>query len=420
MLAKEHYYRTGTLRWFETDLTVLGDASRAVQSFEPRNGSSGKFLLVMPEGEETWQNANDMCRSLSELAGDWPVVIGIPRNPGLIRELGGELVALESVLANRPELEGDQVARREIAARIASVSAQLEEELRAAFNEASWYVRGKSHDGSDASTLARLVSLLADNTFPEAPIVHSELVNREKPSSNSQAAVRQLLHAMVSQGAVEHLGIEGYPAERGLYSTILEAAGLHGRTKSELGFKAPDGRSLVGRTFLPMWRKAEEQLKTTEEPVSLSALYATWMAPPHGIRRGLLPILAMAFILAHQSSVAVYAEEIFQPSINDFVADRLLQDEGLISLRFVVPRAGNEQLLNKFAWTVGGITGRTPAAEPLEVARALVEFAFRLPGWDTANIFAFQGGARGAARPAERERPASGALRRSTPCRGNF
>ena len=165
LLAKEHYYRTGTLRWFETDLIALGDASGAAQSFEPRHGSSGKFLLVMPEGEETRQEAKDMCRRLSELARYWPVVIGMPRNPRLIRVLGGELVALESVRANRPELEGDQVARREIAARIASVSALLEEELRTSFNQATWYVRGKSHDESDAPKLAQLVSRLADDTF---------------------------------------------------------------------------------------------------------------------------------------------------------------------------------------------------------------------------------------------------------------
>jgi len=381
LLAKEHYYRTGTLRWFETDIVALGNASVAVRSFEPQNGTSGKFLLAMPEGDETRREAEEICRVLSKQAGDWPVVIGIPRNPDLIRELGGELLALESVRANRPELEGDPVARREISARIAAVSALLEEELKASFDEATWFSCGKSHDESDTPTLARLVSHIADDTFPETPIVHSELVNRERPSSNSQAAVRQLLHAMVGQGAVKHLGIEGFPAERGLYSTILEAAGLHRPTKTGPDFKAPSGRSRVGRTFLPMWRKAEELLETTEEPVPLSALYATWTAPPYGVRRGLLPILAMAFILAHQSSVAVYAQGVFQPSVNDFVADRLLQDEGLISLRFVVRRADNERLLADLARTIGSITGTTPVSEPLAVARALVEFVFRLPAW---------------------------------------
>ena len=381
LLAKEHYYRTGTLRWFETDLAALGDTFTAIRSFEPRNGSSGKFLLAIPDGDETRQKAEEMCRGLSEQTANWPVVVGMPRNPELIRELGSELVALESVRANRPELEGDRVARREISARIAAVSALLEEELKASFDQATWYVRGQSHHKLNIPTLARLASRLADDTFPEAPIIHSELVNREKPSSNSQAAVRQLLHAMVNQGTAEHLGIEGYPAERGLYSTVLESAGLHGRTKNGLGFKAPSGRSHLGRTFLPMWQHAEELLETAEQPVSLSTLYAAWMAPPFGVRRGLLPILAMAFILAHQSSVAVYAEGVFQPNVNDFVADRLLQDEGLISLRFVVPQAHDAQLMNELARTIGGITGITPSKEPLAVARCLVEFVFRLPAW---------------------------------------
>ena len=50
-----------------------------------------------------------------------------------------------------------------------------------------------------------------------------------------------------------------------------------------------------------MWLKAEEILKAADEPVSLASLYEVWAAPPFGIRRGLLPILGMAFVLAHDS-----------------------------------------------------------------------------------------------------------------------
>ncbi len=381
LLAKEHYHRTGTLRWFETELVALGDAKEAIQSFEPRTGSSGKFLLAIPRGAESDRKAKEICRRVSELAGDYPVAIGMPRNAWLVRQLGAELVALETVRTNRPELEGDQVARREIAVRIAAVSAQLEEELRASFNEATWYVRGQIHSQRDPRALARLVTRLADDTFPEGPVVHSELVNRERASSNSQAAVRQLLHAMVSRSAEEHLGIEGYPAARGLYSTILEAAGLHGRNGGTLGFKTPNSQDAMSRSFMPMWQKAKELVETGEGLVPLSALYAAWTAPPFGIRRGLLPILAMSFILAHESSVAVYAEGTFQPDVNDFVADRLLQDERLISLRFVNHQAENKRLMKELAQAVDRISGKSVKVEPLAVARALVECAFRLPSW---------------------------------------
>ena len=385
-LAKEHYHRTGTLRWFEAGLVALDDAKDTVQSFKPRDGSSGKFLLAIPGGEEARHKAREICRHASEFAGEYPVAIGMPRNAWLVRDLGTELIALEAVRANRPELEGDQVARREITARIASVSAQLEEALRAAFNEAIWYVRGEARDGRRARALATLVSKLADETFPDAPVIHSELVNRDRPSSNSQAAVRVLLHAMVNAPREDYLGIEGYPAERGLYSTVLEVAGLHGRVGGSLGFKAPNGRSPAGKSFVPMWRKAEEILVAADEPVSLASLYEVWAKPPFGIRRGLLAILGMAFTLAHEESVAVYAEETFQPDLNDFVADRLLQDERLISLRFVDRKAHDRHFMVDLAETVEEIVGKVPAQEPLAVARALVEFVYRLPNWTRRTL----------------------------------
>ena len=385
-LAKEHYHRTGTLRWFETGLVALDDVKDTVQAFKPRDGSSGKFLLAIPGGDETSYKAREICRHASGLAGEYPVAIGMPRNAWLVRDLGTELIALEAVRVNRPELEGDQVARREIAARIASASAQLEEALRAAFNEATWYVRGEARDERHARALATLVSKLADATFPDAPVIHSELVNRERPSSNSQAAVRVLLHAMVGAAQEEYLGIEGYPAARGLYSTVLEVAALHGRAGATLGFKAPGGRSPAGKSFIPMWRKAEEILKAADEPISLASLYEVWAKPPFGIRRGLLPILGMAFILAHEMSVAVYAEETFQPDLNDFVADRLLQDERLISLRFVDRKAHDRHFMVDLADTVEEIVGKAPAPEPLTVARALVEFVYRLPNWTRRTL----------------------------------
>jgi len=381
LLAKQHYHRTGTLRWFETELVAISRAKEAVQSFKPRNGSSGKFLLAIPSGEETDREAKEICRHMSKFAGDYPVVIGMPRNAWVVRQLGSELVALETVRASRLELEGDAVARREIAARIAAVSAQLEEALRTSFNEAIWYVRGKAQNKRGARGLAQLASHLADETFAKAPIIHNELINCEKPSRNIRGAVRLLLHAMVSKPAEKYLGLEGFPAERGLYSTVLEEAGLHGQRGGALGFKGPNTRKSVGASFVPMWRKAKELLEAGDELVQLSSLYAIWTAPPFGIRRGLLPILAMAFILAHESSVAVYAEETFQPELNDFLADCLLQNERLISLRHVGRRAENERLMKELAEAVGEITGNVPAVQPLAVTRALVEFVFRLPNW---------------------------------------
>ena len=116
---------------------------------------------------------------------------------------------------SRPELDGDSVARREIAARIAAVSAELDEELRAGFADADWYVAGERVELPPGASLSRLASDLADQRYSKAPRVHSELVNRQRPSSNTQAGIRDLMHAMISAADKPALGIEGFPVTAG-------------------------------------------------------------------------------------------------------------------------------------------------------------------------------------------------------------
>ena len=184
LLAKQHYTRTGALRWFETGLVPIAELRDRVRGLTLRDGAAGALLLGIPMAADTRNKALGACRTASALDCAHPFAIGFPWNAVVIRDLGAEMIALETVRATRPELEGDGVARREITARIAAIAAQLEEELRAAFADAIWYVGGKSDHDSGPRALARLVSRLADETFSETPIIRSELVNRERPSDH--------------------------------------------------------------------------------------------------------------------------------------------------------------------------------------------------------------------------------------------
>ena len=376
-MAKEHYYRTGTLRWFERGLASLDSVRREAEDFTPEDGAAGKFLLVIPPEGEAEADVTDTCREASSRTGEYPLAVGYPHNAGTIRDLGAERIALDAVRRNAPEMGSDSVARREIKARIHRTAAQLGEELRSAFDDAVWFVGGITMDGT---ALPKLVTRLADETFPQAPVVHSALVNREKPSSNSQAAVRQLLHAMAAHPEKEHIGIEGFKAERGLYDTVLKASGFHRPEKDGFGFGSPEEVGDPSR-FGPMWRRAEAHLADQSDRTPLADLYEIWTEPPFGVRRGLLPLLGMAFIQAHRASVAVYADGTFRPDVDDFVADQLLQSAGRIQLRKVSLTARNQKLMNSLADAVASVAAVRPALEPLTVARALVRFAFALPPW---------------------------------------
>jgi hypothetical protein len=408
LLAKQHYTRTGALRWFDTELVPVAGLRDRIRGLAVREGAAGVLLLAIPTVSDTRNKMLAVCRTASALDCRHTFAIGFPWNAHVVRDLGAELIALETVRATRPELEGDSVARREIGARISAIAGQLEEELRAAFAGATWYVRGQSDRDSGPRALARLVSRLADETFPQTPIIHSELVNRERPSGNSQAAVRQLLHAMVTSADRPYLGIEGFPAERGLYSTVLEVSGLHRRQGQGYGFYAP--AEPAGASFMPLWQKAGEVLAAGDGIVPMSELYKAWAAPPFGVRKGVLPILALAFALAQRSTVAVYAQDVFRPELDDYVADLLLQDEGLIGLRRVDLKGENHTILAQVAHAIDNLSGETTAREPLAVARACT-FCRAPPGMGAEDCCIERCRQRGPARSAEREGPASRPVR---------
>ncbi len=381
LLAKEHYYQTGTLRWFDTGIAALSNCENSVAEFRPYRGAEGGFLLVIPSEDDTGRRCRGICEDASRMAGDYPVAVGIPDNAGLLHGLGLELNALDDVRRNSPELEGDAVARREIRERLANASTRFEEELRKAFFATGWYIDGELHKSGDERSLSILVSDLATRAFCETPIIHSEMINRARPSANIQAAVRQLLYRMVDGADRPYLGIEGFRAERALYSTVLQKAGLHGDRNGKFGFRVPHRWHGVGKSFVPIWKKARELLESAKEPVSAASLQAIWSRPPFGVRHGVLPVLTMAFILSQRKSIAVYVDGMFQHEINDLCADKLLQDAGQISLRHVDISHKGRSYLKDLAKVIGERTGKIPRPDALSVAREMVHFCFAQPAW---------------------------------------
>lgn len=382
VLAKRHYQERGCLRWFQTELVHLTELDR----FRPRdNDAAGYLVLALPAADENRKDALANCRAASGQSTDKLIAIGLPRNAVRIRDLGSELVALEVVRTSRPELDGDSVARREIAARIAAVSAELEEELRAGFADADWHVGGERIELPLGASLSRLASDLADERYRESPRIHSELVNRQRPSSNTQKGVRDLMHAMIAAPSQEFLGIEGFPVHRGLYSTVLAPAGLHHKTADGYVFSKPT-HGKIGQTYKAFWDKAERLFDEERGPISLSTLYQLWEAPPFGIRRGLMPILALAFIMANRHRFALYGEGRFQAEIDDYLVDILLQDENLVALRRVDIDSFQGAVLTGLASAIKSATGQPCQVDPLEIARRLVRFARDLPPWTQKSL----------------------------------
>ncbi|QBJ77860.1 ATP-binding protein [Aquitalea sp. USM4] len=377
VVAKRHYHKTGSMRWMELSLCSIDQAEKLAANYQPSKGEFGMFVLALPNRNMSLNDARNRAQQCSRLR-PWPIMVGIPTNHSRIAELSSELVALEQV-KDRHELSGDAVARREVYARLAATRSELEDQLQAAVSLSTW------HNGSNqvlelGTKLSPVASELADTLFSSCPPVWSELVNRDSLSSNSVKARRDLLHAMVNSEGREALGFEGFPAERGLYETLLKRTELH-RHDGKGGWRCQEPENGYAEGFSNLWKATRNLFSDINTQVRVDSIYKLWSAPPFGLKQGVQPIFLTAFLLAHKTNVAVYKDGMFVPQFTDADIDECLQDPRRFSLRWVAIDDEKSRILEGIATLLAEVGESTGATEPLEAARGLVAMVFNLPEW---------------------------------------
>jgi hypothetical protein len=381
VLAKRHYQKTGTMRWFTRGIIRLGDIETVVEKFDLKGASAGAFLLCLPPPGQTVRSAEHRVRHASASASVETLRLGTPKNAERIIELSLELAASQRVMNTRPELHGDSVARREVVGRIEAVRASLEEELVDAFELSKWYSQGEAIETKGGTALSIIASDIVELVYDKSPFIFSELINREDPSSNSVKARKDLMNRMVTHAHLPKLGYEGFPADAGLYYTVLNDPGLH-RVRDDGKWEFGDPNlNTRGRSYETFWWRTKGEFLTEGKSVTLKDLYAAWGRPPFGVRAGVMPVLSLAFYLANRSSLALYVNGVFTPDLTDAVVDEWTLDPSRIRLQHVEASKDKAKLVNALARTVSDRSNTTVDAAPLDVARGLVGLVVGLPGW---------------------------------------
>ena len=272
ILAKRHYHETGTLRWFDVNLAPLSELPELEAKTKPANGTIGQFLLAIPTEGESESDATRLCQDLVNNSSEYDIVVGLSTRSWAIVTLARELIALESVRNNHPELAGDAVARSEVESRLATLQGELEAELDKTFDAATWFRKSCDPQSYRHSELNGLSSDLADLRFDQCPKLPNELLNRQRPSGSAIAAQNMLLRGMVLNEGQSRLGIDGYPAHGGLFASILEATRLYAQDEGEWRFMLPQQEDPC--RLVPLWEAAASHLEShSSRPVDVAELY---------------------------------------------------------------------------------------------------------------------------------------------------
>lgn len=375
--AKRHYFRTGALRTFDIRLhlvTKSDDASsiaEAISGYMPTG--SGVLALLLSDGSVSDSEMQRLCKGTAKRLRSLDIVaaVGGIESVSEIRASATELFAVERVFREHPQLEGDRIARREIAARQSACIDLLNRSLEKALASARWWLAPKP-DRAHSEPLTMIASILADEGFPSAPELKSELLQRNKPSSSAMAALRELCHAMVERPDQLDLGIVGYPAEKGLYLTILKPFGLHRADDTgRLGFHSPIDVD-PGPSLKAAWDHLEESTD-----VAASAVYQDWSRSPFGMKAGVMPVIFLAFLLANRDHVAVYVDGVFQTGLDSVFVDKLLQRPADVKVRHIDRSVRETAFLSGLASQLG----LSNDGKSLPVAAALFQGFETLPAY---------------------------------------
>ena len=101
----------------------------------------------------------------------------------------------------------------------------------------------------------------------------------------------------------ENLGMEGHPAEFGLYLSVIKKHHLHKKIINGFEFSAPQKKD--GKLF-NFYETFNKIIKEKRDPIPLTEIYNFFSKPPYGLKKGLLPLLTATFFKINEGSMALY------------------------------------------------------------------------------------------------------------------
>lgn len=382
IMAMRHYHETGAMRWLDFHILPIDSLDQKAKNMINGSDAVGHFIVTLPVKDMSDKAASKEIERISNESAEH-LIIGMANNGDLLNDLALELLVVEQLQASRSELSGDAVARREVEGRLNAVKSQFNHALGSTFLELDWWYRGDKLRLLGRAAINRHASIVADHVYPKAPLIRNELLNRDKPSGSAMGGRRALLNSMVNNRGKERLGIKGYPAEGGMFASLLDQTGIYRvvEGKETYGFFDIAGKDKF--RIKPLWVGADKLLaKSSSTPVSLEQIYALWRKAPYGVKEGLLPVFGLAYLLSRSAKLAVYLDGVYRPIVDDFLVDRLQQESTAVEIRQVDFDKTRKDVLIGLADVVSNIGHKsTVPHDPLSVAQQLVATVMALPSW---------------------------------------
>lgn len=379
ILASSHYHLKGTMRWASKHFVETVQELDAINASFTSNSGTAFCGFV--------QVAHKLSPStLADLSNLYPnLIISSSPNIHKLKESAVESIAIKNIFKREEKLAHDHIAKQELENRGEEAELVISEELELLFNNASWFYKGKE---LGKHSLSKICSHAADSSFPEAPCIINELVNRSKPSGSANSATNKLMLSMLHDDRREDLGFDPdtFPPEKGIYLSVLKGKGWHQETPTGYQFISDWSEENIERYFdtYTLWKSGFDLIRSNESILTISELYAHWMNPPYGLPGGLCRIYALALLKSLEGQVAYYDKDsttsfIFIPELDDVIVEKLHKHAHEVGVRYFKIDSVQTHLVKSIAEATQSRS--TNKGSLLQLAKEVVRIVHQLPSW---------------------------------------
>jgi hypothetical protein len=366
IVARRASIVTGSLRAF---VPRFVDRNSSITGEEAKKGL--RIWYYLAEADETEPSFGDL--NLCDVVALCPLT-------ERLRDAVIKNMALRELPKRHASLHQDPVAQREHRSWLANAEEETNHLFRKLFDEPEalrWYWERREVSIKDRHGLQQQLSVWAQNhCYFKSPLIRNELINWDYPSPSANLGRKRLLAAMLTAADQPNLGIEKTPAEMSLYLSLLKASHLHRQENGLLGIYPPEDSDPC--ELREVWIAITELLGNTgARQVQVTEIYTLLRSPPYGVKLGVMPVLLVAYLLAHKCEVAFYQEGGFCEEVTQDQIELLCRRPELFALeRFDLGGLRGDLFDQYFSSIVGKVR---KDATLLDIVRPLVRFISSLP-----------------------------------------
>ena len=372
IVAKRHYHQTGNLRWYSKNIIDLNSLESYLAGFKIQKGSSGEFLIISDLENIEKSKKEKLIKSLQNKYDEYPIIFGSLQNAEKVFDLGTELICLQTILKNNLALEGDPVARKEVAARIAILRSELSDILDENFIKNEWQFRNNSYNKKSISVVA---SYISDEIYELAPNIYNELINKDSVSGNVTLARKKLMYQMMNHAGEENLGFKDASPESSIFYSIILKNNLYNIDDNTYKFLYPS----KDNTFYHLYKEIDSLFTNENIFVTLDDIFRKIEKAPFGIKKTLHPLIAYMYFLTKQDELVLYIEKLFIPELKEAYLDEFTHDPRRIAFKYFNITESKKEVINKLAKALHKNFNIHTEENSLDAARTLVKIIMTLP-----------------------------------------